>query len=154
MPSGARIALAFSGGRDSVVLFDLLAAAGADFFAVHVEHGIRGENSVKDAEFAERFCRGRGVDVKVYHVDRAQDRTRERDDRRTGGARGALRSVRQAACGRECDLVALAHHADDQTETVLMRIFRGTGIRGLRGMSYTYIYCGISGRCCRCRGRR
>ena len=52
----------------------------------------------------------------------------------------AAREARYGVFGKlladgECDLVALAHHADDQTETVLMRIFRGTGIRGLRGMS-------------------
>ena len=135
VPSGVRIALAFSGGRDSVVLFDLLAAAGADFFAVHVEHGIRGENSVKDAEFAERFCRGRGVDVKVYHVD-ALRIARERGMTVEQAAREARYGVfGKLLADGECDLVALAHHADDQTETVLMRIFRGTGIRGLRGMS-------------------
>ena len=124
LPEGARFALAFSGGRDSVALFDLLKGAGADFFAVHVEHGIRGENSVKDAEFAERFCRGRGVDVKVYHVD-ALRIARERGMTVEQAAREARYGVfGKLLADGECDLVALAHHADDQTETVLMRIFR------------------------------
>ena len=65
LPEGARFALAFSGGRDSVALFDLLKGAGADFFAVHVEHGIRGESSVADMKFAEEFASERGVECMV-----------------------------------------------------------------------------------------
>ena len=68
VPMGARIALAFSGGRDSVALADMLLAARANFFAVHVEHGIRGENSLKDAAFAEEFCRERGVECSLFRV--------------------------------------------------------------------------------------
>ena len=135
LPEGARIALAFSGGRDSVALADLMLAAGADFFAVHVEHGIRGENSVRDAEFAAAFCGERGIGLCTVSVDAP------------AYAEGGKLTLEQAArelrysvfdgliSAGECDLVALAHHADDQTETVLMRVLRGTGIKGLRGMS-------------------
>ena len=77
LPEGARFALAFSGGRDSVALFDLLKGAGADFFAVHVEHGIRGESSVADMKFAEEFASERGVECRVYRVD-APAHARER----------------------------------------------------------------------------
>ena len=57
VPEGARVALAFSGGRDSVALAELFLSARTAFFAVHVEHGITGENSLRDAAFAEDFCR-------------------------------------------------------------------------------------------------
>lgn len=69
VPTDARIALAFSGGRDSVALADMLAGAGADFFAVHVEHGIRGEDSLRDADFAREFCRQRGIAFELRRVD-------------------------------------------------------------------------------------
>ena len=135
LPQGARIALAFSGGRDSAVLFDMLKSAGADFFAVHVEHGIRGADSLSDAKFAEEFSASRGVECRVFGVDapgcaKAEGLTLEQAARKL--RYGVFESL--LASG-ECDLVALAHHADDQTETVLMRILRGTGIRGLKGMS-------------------
>lgn len=135
VPMGARIALAFSGGRDSVALADMLLAARADFFAVHVEHGIRGENSLKDAAFAEEFCRERGVECRLFRVG-APARAKEKGLTVEQAARELRYEVFGGLlAGGECDFVALAHHADDQTETVLMRIFRGTGIRGLRGMS-------------------
>lgn len=135
VPADARIALAFSGGRDSVALFDLLSCAKADFFAVHVEHGIRGEDSLRDAEAAREFCAARGVECRVFHVD-APDLAASRRLTVEQAARELRYGVfkRLLAAG-ECDFVALAHHADDQTETVLMRILRGTGIKGLRGMS-------------------
>lgn len=135
VPEGARVALAFSGGRDSVALMDLLLSAKVDFFAVHVEHGIRGADSLRDAEFAVSFCAERGVECRVFHVDAPE----------YAAACGltleqAARELRYDVFKKlleddSCDFVALAHHADDQTETVLMRIFRGTGIKGLRGMS-------------------
>ena len=135
VPADARVALAFSGGRDSVALADLFLSSGTDFFAVHIEHGIRGENSLRDASFAERFCKERGIRLLVFRVDapafaECNRLTLEQAARqlRYGVFDGLLD-------GGECDYVALAHHADDQTETVLMRMLRGTGIKGLRGMS-------------------
>ena len=135
LPEGARFALAFSGGRDSVALFDLLKGAGADFFAVHVEHGIRGEASLADAAFAEAFSSERGVECKVFHVD-APAYARERGLTLEQAARELRYGVLDGLVGAgECDFVLLAHHADDQTETILMRLLRGTGVRGLKGMS-------------------
>lgn len=135
LPDKGRIALALSGGRDSVALAHVLLSSGADFFAVHVEHGIRGQNSLNDAEFVSRFCKERGIELKTFSVDapafaESEGLTIEQ----------AARELRYRIFGEllekgECDYVALAHHADDQTETVLMRIFRGTGISGLRGMA-------------------
>ena len=135
VPTDARIALAFSGGRDSVALADMLAGAGADFFAVHVEHGIRGKDSLRDADFAREFCRQRGIAFELRRVD-APAFAAEKGLTLEQAARELRYGVfEELLSGGECDFVALAHHADDQTETVLMRILRGTGIRGLRGMS-------------------
>ena len=137
LPSRARLALAFSGGRDSVALFDLLKNAGADFFAVHVEHGIRGESSLADMEFAKEFSGERGVECRTFGVD-APAHARENGLTMEQAARELRYGVfRRLAEEGECDFVVLAHHADDQTETLLMRILRGTGVRGLKGMSET-----------------
>lgn len=135
VPADARVALAFSGGRDSVALAELFLSSRTDFFAVHVEHGIRGENSLRDADFAAKFCRERGIELALFHVDAP----RLADERKLT-LEQAARELRYGIFERlldegKCDFVALAHHADDQTETVFMRILRGTGIKGLRGMS-------------------
>lgn len=134
-PGDARVALAFSGGRDSVALAELLLSARANFFAVHVEHGIRGEHSLRDADFARRFCQERGIEFVLCSVD-APRLAEERKLTLEQAARELRYGVfDKLLAADECDFVALAHHADDQTETVLMRILRGTGIKGLRGMS-------------------
>lgn len=135
MPSDGKIALALSGGRDSVALAHVLLRAGADFFAVHVEHGIRGENSLRDADFVRTFCKDRNIPLEVYSVD-APALAREKGLTVEQAARELRYGVFDGLLAEgKCRYVALAHHADDQTETVLMRIFRGTGIKGLRGMS-------------------
>lgn len=134
-PKKAKIALALSGGRDSVALAHAFSEEGVDFFAVHVEHGIRGENSLRDRRFVEEFCKDRAIRLEVFSVDALSYA-----DETGLTVEQAARELRYSVFGkliaeRRCDYVALAHHADDQTETVLMRIFRGTGIRGLKGMS-------------------
>lgn len=133
--SGARCALALSGGRDSVALAHALQEAGADFFAVHVEHGIRGENSLRDAEFVRSFCTDRGIGLVVRSVDVPS--FAENNGLTVEQAARELRYGVFDELIKEglCEKVILAHHRDDQTETVFMRILRGTGIKGLRGMS-------------------
>ncbi len=131
---GERIALAFSGGRDSVALADVFLSAGIDFFAVHVEHGIRGESSIKDLEFARQFCLERGISIKVFHVDAPAHAKKEKITLEQAARKLRYEVLDSLKESGECDLVALAHHAGDQAETILMRIIRGTGIGGLRGM--------------------
>jgi tRNA(Ile)-lysidine synthase len=132
---GAQFALALSGGRDSVALAQCLIEARIPFFAVNVEHGIRGEASLRDSEFVARFCSEKGIRLLKFSVD-APKYAKEH----ALTIEQAARELRYGIFGKlleqkECDYVLLAHHADDQTETVLMRILRGTGIRGLAGMS-------------------
>lgn len=135
LPSDGKIALALSGGRDSVALAHVLLRAGADFFAVHVEHGIRGESSLRDADFVRSFCKERGIPLEVFSVD-VPTYAREKGLTTEQAARELRYGVFDGLLAEgKCRYVALAHHADDQTETVLMRIFRGTGIKGLRGMA-------------------
>ncbi len=132
---GKRIAVAFSGGRDSVCLLHFLKERGEDVFAVNVEHGIRGENSLSDTRFAREFCKERGIPFQSHSVN-ALEYAKENGLTIEQAARELRYSVfKKLLDDGECDVVALAHHLGDQSETVLMRILRGTGIKGLRGMS-------------------
>ena len=128
------VGVALSGGRDSVALFYALKQAGENIVAINVEHGIRGENSLKDSEFVKEFCKAQGVKLYSFSVDvptfaKAQGYTIEQ----------AARVLRYQVFDKAvedglCDIVAIAHHADDLAETLLMRILRGTGTKGLVGM--------------------
>jgi len=127
--------VAVSGGIDSMVLLRLFMESGADFFVINVEHGIRGESSVSDSEFVAKFCREHGIKCFVERVN-APKYAQERKI----SVELAARELRYGVFERflkekKAERIALAHHADDNAETVLMRIFRGTGIRGLKGIT-------------------
>ena len=129
-----------SGGADSVCMLRILAALqkewGFSLEAVHVEHGIRGEESVQDAVFVERLCEEMDVPLQLYHVQ-ALDYAKEHKLGLEEAAR-ILRydCYRRAAkkSGGSKVKVALAHHADDNAETVLFQMVRGSGIDGMSGM--------------------
>src|SRR5258707_1079189 len=120
-----RIAVALSGGIDSVVLLHLLKEH-PGISAVHVHHGLSA-NADAWAAFCRRLCKQWGVPLKISKVK----------VRRSGkGLEAAAREARYGAFGKlDADVIALAHHLDDQAETVLMNLLRGAGARGASGMA-------------------
>lgn len=128
------VGVALSGGRDSVALAYALKKSGANLVAINVEHGIRGESSVADSVFAEEFCKEYGIPFLGYSVD-APTFSKQNGYTLEQGARILRYEIFDRALNeKKCDLIALAHHLDDQVETVFMRILRGTGLNGLCGM--------------------
>lgn len=135
---GQKVLVALSGGADSVslltVLKDLAAGLGISLCAVHVEHGIRGEESEGDAHFAEMLCQKYGIPLTVRHI-RAVELSKESGRTLEEEARiQRYRIFREAAEAEGADAVAVAHNRNDQAETVLFNLIRGTGIRGLAGI--------------------
>jgi tRNA(Ile)-lysidine synthase len=128
---GTRLLVAVSGGIDSVALLHLLrfhaAELGVEVRAAHFDHAMR-EGSDADARWVEGLCRAWGVPL-----------VRERAGRPLRGEAAARQAryafLRRAADGVDARWIATAHHADDQAETVLFRVLRGTGISGLAGIS-------------------
>lgn len=133
------VTIAFSGGADSVVLLDLFLRFkkedGLLVSAIHVEHGIRRGSSKEDADFAERFCRERSIPIKVVHID-VPGYVKRHPGISTEEAARLLRysSLKEMSQHFNSSVIALGHHADDQVETILLNILRGTGISGLRGI--------------------
>lgn len=130
-----RTGIAVSGGMDSMVLLHLYMRSSVDFCVINIEHGIRGETSLRDSEFVENFCKTHGIECHVEHIDALKYAEEQKIS-----VELAARELRYAVFERflkenKVKKIALAHHADDNAETVLMRIFRGTGIRGLRGIT-------------------
>ena len=128
--------IGFSGGVDSAVLTDVLCRAGSHpVAAAHLNHGIRGAEADADADFCREFCKERQIPFFTAKVDvpaRARAARRNLED--------AARAERQAFFARLCNThgfagVILAHHADDQAETVFMRLLRRAGWQGLGGMA-------------------
>jgi tRNA(Ile)-lysidine synthase len=137
---GMHVIAGVSGGADSMALlyalWFLAPRLGFQLSATHLHHGLRGEAADGDAALVEEIC----AKLKIpCHVKR-EDVTRKR--KRPGvsfemAAREARHDFfREALAQRAGDVVALAHHRDDQAETVLMRLLCGCGIEGLGGMDY------------------
>ncbi len=132
---GDRVLAAVSGGADSVCMLLLLSKLKEDLDfeleACYIEHGIRGEESVQDGDFVTSLAKSLGVSCKVISVD-VMSRVRETKE----SVEEAARILRYEALGTiECDKLAVAHHIEDQVETVLFRMARGTGPKGLCGMA-------------------
>ena len=129
--SSFSLCVALSGGRDSVVLLHALHRLSTGripltLSAVHVHHGIS-PNADRWAEFCAELCRACAVPLDVVRVDVPRDSGE--------GLEAAARRMRHAVFAtRAADVVALAHHRDDQAETVLLNLLRGSGIAGAAGM--------------------
>jgi tRNA(Ile)-lysidine synthase len=124
------VVVALSGGLDSCALLHLARfrarQAGHEWIAAHFDHGMRA-SSRDDAEWVSGLCRAWDVPVHVARAERAP--TSEEEARE---ARYAFLEEVRARTG--ASLVLTAHHADDQAETVLFRLLRGSGSKGLRGI--------------------
>lgn len=129
------ILLAVSGGADSVALLRLFLhfreRFGLRIFAAHANHQLRGEDSDGDETFVQELCRQLEVPCAVRRLEIARTSNGLENDARN--ARYAF--LRETAESLGCRYIMLAHHRDDQAETILHRILRGTGIAGLAGMS-------------------
>jgi tRNA(Ile)-lysidine synthase len=118
-----------SGGPDSVALLRVVIALGGEPVVLHVDHGLRGEESREDAEFVRDLCRRLNVrsEVRQIRLDGGSNfQERARDER--------YRLAEETAVRLGLRVVATGHTADDVAETVLMNLARGTGLRGLAGI--------------------
>lgn len=128
--------LAVSGGADSMALLNLIVGLAPDLDrikVVHVNHGLRGAESDADEDFVLEQCIEYGVECLSVRIDQ---------DAVSSSSEDSLRKLRYAAfvdSARAVDArwVVLAHHQDDNIETFLIRLLRGTGLRGLKGIPFT-----------------
>jgi tRNA(Ile)-lysidine synthetase-like protein len=131
-PDATRAVVAVSGGPDSVTLLEVLVATravhGVDLVVANVDHGIHPESGAVAAQVADRAARHR-LPCRVVRL--ALGTEASETEARTA-RRAALRSL---ATELGAEVIVVAHHADDQAETVLMRLLRGSGPAGLAGMA-------------------
>ncbi|MFO8140330.1 MAG: tRNA lysidine(34) synthetase TilS, partial [Marinobacter sp.] len=130
LPESSRLWVAFSGGLDSALLLHVVAACHPDVTALHINHQLQPDHQQTE-QFCRDVCARLGVPVVVERVEVAVAGSG------AGGLEEAARSARYRVFKNRMgdnDLLLMAHHGDDQAETVLFRLLRGTGVQGLAGM--------------------
>ena len=136
--TGDGIVAACSGGADSLALLLLLwqlrKKYGVRIVAAHFEHGIRGEESLADAAYVKDFCAARKIPFAVASADVPAEAAARGLSLETAARELRYAFLERVRQERRFDSIAVAHHADDQSETVLMRLLRGTGTQGLAAM--------------------
>lgn len=158
LPDGGRVLVGLSGGPDSLTLLDLLDRLAPrhhlTICAAHLHHGLRGLAADQDEQAVREICAARGIDLQVCRLDiatvaKARGLTVEEAGREARyefftsivqgwlaqplTAGGSSRSLADQ-CLAEGIRIAVGHHRDDQAETVLMNLCRGSGLQGLGGM--------------------
>ena len=107
-----------------------------DFFVVNVDHNLRGEESKSDSDFVRKLCKELGVECKCYDED-IKGYCDKGGYGLEQGARLRRREIfAEVVKTTRAERVVTAHHKDDQCESVLMHVFRGSGINGLKGMPF------------------
>lgn len=130
LSKGDRVLIGVSGGADSIALLEFFVSVkekyDLDICVVHVEHGIRGEDSVNDAEFVENYCKKLGVNFYLKTIDAPNLAKKAKM-----GVEEYSRMARYDFFNTiECDKIATAHNLTDNIETLLFRLARGTGLKG------------------------
>ncbi len=132
-PLPRRLMIGLSGGADSVALTRILLLlrdrGQAELSAVHVNHGLRGADSDADEAFVRALCARWALPLRCYRLIPPEH------PGESWAREARYRCFREAVAEEEMDALALAHHREDQAETLLMHLIRGAGLTGLSGMA-------------------
>jgi len=130
--------LAGSGGKDSMVLLDVLHKLGVKFVVAHMNYGLRGEDSDLDQQLVKKLCETRGVKFCVKRVD-TNKFCAERGCSTQEGARILRYSWFDELLEEEnLQWMVTAHHEEDNKETFIQNLKRGSGLRGLKAMRFVH----------------
>ena len=130
------IIVGFSGGADSVCLLHILNSFkdsfGYSLKAVHINHGIRGDEAKRDENFAESFCSIYNIPFLVFSFNCIEEVKKSKESLEECGRRLRYESFNKACSGKS--KIATAHNANDNAETIIFNLTRGTSVKGLSGI--------------------
>lgn len=136
---GDTIVVAVSGGPDSMALMHLLHSVSSEqeltLIAAHVNHGFRGEESERELQAVARYAQSLGIPCETATLDMPSYIEENRLNLQAAAREKRYEFLHDAAIRHGASVIALAHHGDDQAETVLMRLIRGSGLGGLSGIA-------------------
>ena len=131
---GDKILVALSGGPDSVALLYFLKKSGKNIAAAHLNHCIRKKDAIADEKFVKELCSVWKIPLYVKRADINKLSKKNKVSLEEAGRNERYLFFESLAAKKGFDKIALAHNADDNVETFLMRLLRGTGLKGLCGI--------------------
>ena len=138
--NGSSILVAVSGGADSVCLLHVLnqikTSNNFKIYAAHLNHQIRGDEANRDEEYVKKLCSEFGVECFTEHADIPKMALEHGMTEEEAGRAARYNFFKRICKENDIDYIATAHNKNDQAETVLMRVIRGSGLSGLRGIKY------------------
>lgn len=138
LENGDSVVLGVSGGADSIcmlyILNELKCEMNLTLTAVHVNHHIRGEEADEDMNYVVSRCEKLGVPLEVFHIF-VKDEARKRGMTEEEAGRACRYECFESICSKTgANKIAVAHNLNDNSETILFNLFRGTGVKGLSGI--------------------
>lgn len=132
------IIVGVSGGADSICLLHVLHSLKKykkiNIHVVHIHHGIRGKDADADAEYVQSYSKSIGLKSHVFYYDIKQEASKNKVSEEEMGRIIRYKVFNKVCCQHSNSKIAVAHHMNDQVETILMNLFRGTGAKGLGGI--------------------
>ncbi len=135
LSGGESVVVGFSGGADSLALTHILFSLGYAPTAVHVHHGLRGAEADADENFVRAFCEALGIPLMTYHFDVRSEAAARKLSTEEAGRILRYRAFEEVRKQVGAEKIAVAHNQNDNAETFLMRLCRGTGLKGLSGIA-------------------
>lgn len=132
------IVMGISGGADSISLFHFLCTIQAEYhitlIGVHIHHGIRGKDADSDLDFVVKLCALYNIKCEIFKYNVHNESEKLKITEEEAGRIIRYKTFQQVLEKYKADKIAVAHNMNDQCETIIMRIFRGTGMLGLTGI--------------------
>jgi tRNA(Ile)-lysidine synthase len=134
-----KVIVAYSGGKDSTALLYLLnkikKSLNLEIYACHINHGIRGAKSEKDAEFCENFCNEINIKIKIFNINVPEFAKKNKLSLEQAARELRYKYLFDFLKDTEFDVIATAHHKSDLVETFFIKLFQGASILNLRGFN-------------------
>ena len=134
LPAGGKVLLAISGGADSTALLHVLAAMRLDICCAHINHQLRGDEAQRDEDFVIEQCQKLKISIVTMKINVRDYAKKTKLSIETAARNLRIENLFEIAKSQNCDCIATAHHKNDNAETIIDRLIRGTGLRGLCGI--------------------